>query len=85
MNTKRILSFQITDDRTGDLPMLIPLLDGAPETAGRIRPLTLPTACTGAPPTFPRRAYQCAGTVAWSHVSISRQALLRAVRELAMR
>ena len=34
-DTKRILAFQITDDRTGDSPTLIPLLDEALEAAGR--------------------------------------------------
>ena len=35
VNTKRILAVQVTDDRTGDSPMLIPLLDEALEAVAR--------------------------------------------------
>ena len=35
MDTKKILAVQVTDDRTGDSPMLIPLLDEALEAATR--------------------------------------------------
>ena len=35
VDTKKILAVQVTDDRTGDSPMLIPLLDEALEAATR--------------------------------------------------
>ena len=35
VDTKKILAVQVTDGRTGDSPMLIPLLDGALEVATR--------------------------------------------------
>ena len=62
VDTKRILAVQVTDDRTGDSPMLIPLLDEALEVATRTASgagflppgrQTQDAACTGMPLTLP--------------------------------
>ena len=61
VDTKKILAVQVTDDRTGDSPLLIPLLDEALEVATRTGqaqdsaagPAAQDAACTGMPLALP--------------------------------